>query len=153
MLPCLPVALYSMLCHLLIHIHVGVPNVTVAVDGNAGPLINVMFGNSFNISCQPSCPTASITWRRDDTVISNSPSMTVTIDRFSVVYLTDDNGLVTRSILTNNMALLSDSETYHCISTVEDIQSTDNITIFVYGKYSVLLIRINELCILKRLLN
>ena len=93
-----------------------------------------MFGSSFNITCQPNFPTALITWIRDDTVISNSPSMTVTIDRFSVVYLTDDNGLVTRSILTNNMAVLSDSATYHCISTVEGIQTTDNITIFVYGK-------------------
>ena len=66
--------------------------------------------------------------------------MTVTIDRFSVVYSTDNNGLVTRSVLINNMAVLSDSATYHCISTVEGIQTTDNITIFVYGKYSVLLI-------------
>ena len=66
--------------------------------------------------------------------------MTVTIDRFSVVYSTDNNGVVTRSVLTNNMAVLSDSATYHCISTVEGIQTTDNITIFVYGKYSVLLI-------------
>ena len=66
--------------------------------------------------------------------------MTVTIDRFSVVYSTDNNGLVTRSVLTNNMAVLSDSATYNCISTVEGIQTTDNITIFVYGKYSILLI-------------
>ena len=69
--------------------------------------------------------------------------MTVTIDRFSVIYSTDNNGLVTRSVLTNNMAVLSDSTTYHCISTVEGKQTTDNITIFVYGKCSVLLILID----------
>ena len=135
--PLINLVLYGMLCSFLILICVGVPNVTVVVDDNAST--NVMFGSSFNITCQPSSPTASITWRSDNTIISNSSSMTVSIDRFSVEYFTDDNGLVTRSILTNIMAVLSDSATYHCTSTVEDTQSTDNITIFVYGKYYVFL--------------
>ena len=66
--------------------------------------------------------------------------MTVNIDGFSVEYLTDDNGLVTRSVLSSSMAELSDSATYQCISTVQGMETTDNITIFVYGKYSVTLL-------------
>ena len=93
-----------------------------------------MLGSTFNITCQPSCPTPLIAWRRDGTIISNSSSTTGTINGFSVEYKTDNNGLVTRSILINDMAMLSDSVTYHCVSTVEDIETTDNITIFVYGE-------------------
>ena len=117
---------------------VGIPNVTVVVNGNVS-VSNIMLGSSFNITCQPSFRTMLITWRRDDTIISNSSSMTVDIDGFSVEYLTDDNGLVTRSVLTSNMAMLSDSATYQCISTVQGIETTDNITIFVYGKHLVIL--------------
>ena len=92
-----------------------------------------MIGNSFNITCQPSCPTASVTWRRDDVIISNSSSTAVTIDGFSVVYLMEGDGLVERSVLRNSMAVLNDSANYQCISVVQGIETADNITIFVYG--------------------
>ena len=93
-----------------------------------------MFGNSFNITCQPNCPTTLLTWRRDGAIISNSLSVTVTINGFSVVYRTDSNGMVTSSVLTNNMAMLNDSATYQCTSTEQNIETTNNITIFIYGK-------------------
>ena len=107
---------------------------------NGDPSVSdIMFGNSFNITCQPSCPTVSVTWRRDNAIISNSSSTAVTIDGFSVVYLMDSNGLVARSVLSSSMAVLNDSATYHCISTVQGIETTDNITIFVYGTHPVIL--------------
>ena len=93
-----------------------------------------MFGSSFNITCQPNCPTTIITWRRDGAIISNSSSATVTINGFSVVYRTDSNGMVTSSVLNNNMAMLNDSATYQCISTEQNIETTNSITINIYGK-------------------
>ena len=125
--------------YMYIHHCIGIPNITVVVNGDPS-ISDVMFGSSFNISCQPSCPTALVTWRRDDTIISNSSSTAVTIDGFSTVYLTDSNGLVTGSILSNNMAMLNDSATYQCISAVQNIETSDNITIFVYGKHPVIIV-------------
>ena len=61
----------------------------------------------------------------------------VNINRFSVEYITDNDGLVTRSVLTNNMAMFSDSTTYQCSSVVQGLETTENITIFVYGKLYV----------------
>ena len=108
---------------------------------NGDPSVNnIMVGNSFNITCQPSCPTASVTWRRDDAIISNSSSTAaVTTDGFSVVYLMDNNGLVERSVLSINMAVLNDSANYQCISTVQSMETADNITVFVYGTHPVII--------------
>ena len=116
------------------HTYVGVPdNITLAVNGNAS-MTDIMFGDSFNITCQPSCPTSLIIWRRNGTIISNSSSTVVNINRFSVEYITDNDGLVTRSVLTNNMAMFSDSTTYQCSSVVQGLETTEDITTVVYGK-------------------
>ena len=115
---------------------VDVPNITVVV--NSDPSVSdIMIGSSFNITCQPSFPIASLTWRRDDVIISNSSSTAVTIDGFSVVYLMDSDGLVERSVLRSSMAVLNDSANYQCISVVQGIETADNITIFVYGTYTL----------------
>ena len=112
---------------------VGVEDITLVVNKYA-IVTDVVVGSSFNITCQLNCPSSLITWRRNGIIISNSSSTTVNISRFSVEYITDNDGLVTRSVLTNNMAMFSDSTTYQCSSVVEGLETVENITIFVYGK-------------------
>lgn len=121
----------------------GVPNIIVTVTGgidsdNDG-MYDVMMGNNFNITCMLSCPTATVTWRQNNTDISVSPSQTVTIKGFSVEYTTNVDGEISGSVLTRNMAELSDSAMYECATTVQSISLNDMIAINVYGKYFCLL--------------
>ena len=117
--------------------YIGVPeNIALVVNGNAN-ITDVMLGDSFIITCQPNCPTPLITWRRNGTIISSSSATEVNISRFSVEYITDNDGLVIRSVLTNNMTMFSDSTTYQCSSVVQSVETTNDITIFVYGKLLV----------------
>ena len=114
---------------------IGDEDITLVVNKDA-ILTDIVVGGSFNITCQLNCPSSLITWRRNGIIISNSSSTTVNISRFSVEYITDNDGLVTRSVLTNNMAMFSDSTTYQCSSVMEGLETTENITIFVYGTYT-----------------
>ena len=118
---------------------VGVPDdIALVVNGDAS-VNNIVVGNSFNITCQPSCPTHLITWRRNGDIISSSSSTTVN-SRFSFEYTTNSDGLVTRSLLTNNMAMLSDSSTYHCSSVVQGLETSNNITIIIHGKVNAYIV-------------
>ena len=94
-----------------------------------------MLGSSFNITCRPSCPTDLLTWKIDDAIISNSSLTAMTVDGLSIEYFTGSSGLVSRSVLSRNMSVLNDSAMYQCISTVQGIETTANITIFIYGKH------------------
>ena len=118
---------------------VGVPDIMVVVtgatDANTDGTYDVMSGASFSITCMLTCPTAMLTWRQNDDVISNSSSAMVTIDGFSVEYMTN-NGEITGSVLTRNMAQLNDTAMYQCATTVQTIQSNDMAGIFVYGKWN-----------------
>ena len=117
---------------------VGVPDIMVVVSGgtdvNTDGTYDVMSGASFNITCMLTCPTAMLTWRQNDDVISNGSSAMVTIDGFSVEYMTNNDGEITGSVLTRNMAQLNDTAMYQCNTTVQTIQSNDTADIFVYGK-------------------
>ena len=117
----------------------GVPNITVVVNGDPA-VNNIMLGSSFTITCQPSCPTALLSWIKDGSIISNGSSTAVTVDGFSIKYFTGTSGLVSRSVLSRNVSVLNDSATYQCISTVQGIETTANITISIYGKHLVIII-------------
>ena len=117
--------------------YVGVPvvmvTVTGATDDDNDGTFDVMEGASFTITCTLSCPTAALTWRQDDGVISTGPDTMVAIDGFSVVYPTNSDGDIIESVLTRNMAELTDTAMYQCGTTVQTIQSNDTVGIFVYG--------------------
>ena len=119
--------------------YIGVPDITVVVSGgtdvNTDGTYDVMSGASFIITCMLTCPTAMLTWRQNDDVISTGPFAMVTIDGFSVEYMTN-NGEITGSVLTRNMAQLDDTAMYQCNTTVQTIQSNDTADIFVYGKWN-----------------
>ena len=106
-----------------------------ATDVNIDGTYDVMAGASFSITCMLTCPTAMLTWRQDDDVISTGPSPMVTSDDFLVQYMNNSNGEVIGSVLTRNMAQLNDNAMYQCGTTVETIQSNDTAGIFVYGKF------------------
>ena len=107
-----------------------------ATDVDGDGVNDVMIGDSFTINCTLNCPTAAmLTWRQNDTDISNSPSTSVTIDGFTVTYQTNSDGEITESVLTKDVAELSDSATYRCAATIQNAQS-NNAVIAVYGKWS-----------------
>ena len=111
---------------------VGVPVVMVMVDGaSSGGVYNVRSGTSFSITCMLSCPTATVTWTQNGTVIDTS-------NGFSIANTTDGNGDITQSVLTRDMAGVGDTATYQCGTTVQTIQSNDTADIFVYGKFDVI---------------
>ena len=118
--------------------YVGIPDVMVMVDGgtdvDVDGIYDVMSGSSFNITCILSCPTATLMWIQNDIVISTGPSTMVTIDDFSVQYMSNSDGEITGSVLIRNMSRLNDTATYQCATTVQTIQSNDTAGIFVYGK-------------------
>jgi len=121
-----------------------VPNVSglsvamISVSGATGDDTDgdhdVMSGTSFNITCNFSCPTAILTWTQNGTDISNSSSDTVTVDGFSVNYTTSDAGYVSQSVLTKAIADPTDTATYECTTTVQNMTASAEITVFVYGK-------------------
>ena len=56
---------------------VGVPDVITmtvngATDDDNDGVFDVIMGRNFSITCVPNCPAASITWRKNGVVISNS---------------------------------------------------------------------------------
>ena len=111
--------------------YIGVPDITVMVDGatdvNTDGAYDVRSGTSFNITCMLSCPTATVTWTQNGTVISNS-------NGFSIANTTDGNGDITQSVLTRDMAGVGDTATYQCGTTVQTIQSNGTADVFVYSK-------------------
>ena len=117
---------------------VGVPDIDVIVTGatNVNGTYDVMSGATFNITCMLTCPIATLIWRRNDDVISTGSSAMVTIDGFSVEYMTNNDGEITRSVLTRNMAQLNDTAMYQCATTVQTIQSNDTAGVIVYGKWN-----------------
>ena len=113
---------------------VGVPVVMVMVVGitdvNGDGVHDVRSGTSFSITCMLSCPTANITWTQNGTVIDAS-------NGFLIVNTTDDNGDITESVLTRNMAGVGDTGRYQCGTTVQTIQSNDTADVFVYSKFDI----------------
>ena len=111
--------------------YIGVPDIIVMVDGatddNTDGAYDVRSGASFSITCTLSCPTATVTWTQNGTVIDTS-------NGFSIANTTDGNGDITQSVLTRDMAGVGDTATYQCGTTVQTIQSNDTADIFVYGK-------------------
>ena len=111
--------------------YIGVPDITVMVDGatddNTDEAYDVRSGTSFNITCMLSCPTATVTWTQNGTVIGNS-------NGFSIANTTDGNGDITQSVLTRDMAGVGDTATYQCGTTVQTIQSNGTADVFVYSK-------------------
>ena len=126
-----------MLCVTLVNVPIGVPNIMVTVNGatddDNDSVYNVMMGSNFTITCILTCPTATITWIQNDTVISTSTIM-VASGGFTVEYSSNRNGDITSSVLTRTAAQLNDTSTYQCDTTVQTIQSNDTAYIFVYGK-------------------
>ena len=118
---------------------VGVPDIMAIVGGGTDVDVDgtydVMSGSSFNITCILSCPTATLMWIQNDSVITTSPSTMITIDDFSVQYVTNSDGEITGSVLIRNMSQLNDTATYQCATTVQTIQSNDTAGIFVYSKF------------------
>ena len=118
---------------------VGVPDIMVIVTGGTDVDVDgtydIMSGLSFNITCILSCPTATLMWIQNDSVITTSPSTIVTIDDFSVQYMINSDGEIIGSVLIRNMSQLNDTAMYQCATTVQTIQSNDTIGIFVYGKF------------------
>lgn len=116
----------------------GVPDVSLSVDGATSGNIdsgqyNVTFGDSFNITCQLSCPASVVTWTQGGVTISNSSLDTISVDGLSVEYISNDAGMVTSSVLLFNMASLTNAAMYQCGTSVQNIQVDNNISIFVYG--------------------
>ena len=124
----------------MLNTYIGIPYVIVTVTGGTDVDVDgtydVMSGSSFNITCMLTCPTATLKWIQNDSVISTSSSTIVTIDDFSVQYVTNSNGEITGSVLIRNMSQLNDTATYQCATTVQTIQSNDTVGIFVYGKWN-----------------
>jgi len=92
-----------------------------------------MFGNSFNITCQLSCPAPLVTWKRDNITISNSSLNGTSVDGLSVEYTTSDGVMVVSSVLFSRMASLNDTATYQCRATVQNVSVDSEVDIFVYG--------------------
>ena len=106
---------------------IGVPNITVIVDGatdvNTDGSYDIRSGTSFNITCMLSCPTATITWTQNGSIIDASNGFTIV-----------NNGDITQSVLTRNMAGVGDTGRYQCSTTVQTIQSNDTADVFVYSE-------------------
>ena len=123
-----------------IYTRTGIPDVMVIVDGGTDVDVDgtydVMSGSSFNITCMLTCPTATLMWIRNDSVITTSPSTIVTTDDFSVQYITNSDGEIIGSVLIRHMSQLNDTAMYQCATTVQTIQSNDTTSIFVYGKWN-----------------
>ena len=114
----------------------GVPNVSLSVNGattDSGEY-NITFGDSFNITCQLSCPTSLVTWTQDSITVSNSSLDTTSVDGLSVEYTTNIGEIVTSSVLFISMASMNNTGSYQCVATVQNIQADSKVDVFVYGR-------------------
>jgi len=131
--------IWETLVTVITHVVLNVAEVTTSVSGTTGNDTDghhvVMLGISFSITCDISCPTAVLTWTQDGTDISNSSSGNVTVDGFSVNYTTNSDGYVSQSVLTKAMADPTDTATYQCSTSIQNMTASADEAIFVYGKY------------------